>query len=261
MPASERGRVNTLSMALAGGLAGAEFLAGEVFAGLVLVVAFMLILAAPLIRAADARQLSFAAGAMTTVAALACVAGISVWPRLGTDQTAGPVTRPPPTTTGTPLPGATTSAASPAPSGTVIRLQAERLLPPLFADAPVRSQPDCCGVRWNGGAQLFFTPSRPDSSVRVRFTVPLSGTYELVVVQTQAPDYGINTLAIDDQMIGHAFDAYHRPAVVIAAPRSYGRLTLIAGQHTLTLTVTDRNDASSAYFAGLDYLDLRPSGG
>ncbi len=157
-------------------------------------------------------------------------------------------------------PAAGSSSSPPAPLRTV-RLQAEALLPAVSATAPVQAQANCCGVRWDNSAELWFTPTTANKSVTVAFNVPASGTYQLIVVQTRARDYGINTLAVDGRQVGNAFDGFHTPEVIIAPPQLYGSLRLTAGRHTLTLTVTGKNNSSIGYYAGLDYIELRPSTG
>jgi hypothetical protein len=66
---------------------------------------------------------------------------------------------------------------------------------------------------------------------------------------------------VDGVRVGSTFDAFHAPEVVIAPPRSYGSRRLVAGRHTLTLTVIGKNSTSTGYYAGLDYIMLRPSAG
>ena len=144
-----------------------------------------------------------------------------------------------------------------ATTGDTVRLEAEALLPPLSSTAPALAQGPCCGISWSGGAQLWFQGAKPGDQVTLAFTVPTTGTYDLQTVQTKARDYGINTLAVDGQPVGSAFDAYNSPNVTVTPPIDEGQVTLAAGQHTLTLTVTGKNPAAVGYFAGLDYLTLQ----
>ncbi|MGH8791899.1 MAG: DUF2961 domain-containing protein, partial [Stackebrandtia sp.] len=141
-------------------------------------------------------------------------------------------------------------------SGNTVRVEAERLLPPQQTTAPVESQPNCCGVEWSGGAQLWFRPDKADQTVTVEFTVPADGTYEVTVSRTKAPDYGISTLALDGSAIGDQFDGYDS-TVTVPDPTDYGRHDLTAGKHQLTLTVTGKNDQSTGFLAGVDYLDAK----
>jgi len=151
------------------------------------------------------------------------------------------------------------SATASATTGDTMRIEAESLLPAVEATAPVQTQSNCCGLNWSGGAQLWVRPTAAGQHVTLAFDVPESGAYELTSAQTKAGDYGINTYAIDGKQVGSPFDAYNS-GVVVAPPVDYGNVTLAAGQHTFTVTVPDRNAASSGYLAGIDYLQLHLAG-
>jgi len=143
-----------------------------------------------------------------------------------------------------------------ATTGDAVRIEAESLLPPVEATAPVQVQGNCCGVTWSGNAQLWFTPTTPGERVVLEFEVASGGSYEVTTQQTLARDYGINTLALDGQPIGEAFDAYHSPEVILSEPMSYGVHELSAGTHRLTVEVPDKNPESISYMAGFDYFQL-----
>ena len=147
-----------------------------------------------------------------------------------------------------------------ATSGNTQRVEAEALLPPVDADATVTSQGNCCNVSWSGGAQLWFQPKAAGKHVTVAFDVSTAGSYRIAAVQTKAPDYGINTIAVDGTATGPSVDAYNSPGVVVTDPIDYGTRQLSAGRHTLTLTVTGKNADAIGYLAGLDYFDLTLSG-
>jgi hypothetical protein len=135
-------------------------------------------------------------------------------------------------------------------------LEAESLLPPIEATAPVDAQSNCCGIRWSNGAQAWFRAGSANQHFTVAFDVAKAGTYDLSAVFTKAPDYGIHTLSIDGQRAGEPFDGYD-PAGVSTQRVSYGALQLSEGRHTLTLTVTGKNAASRGYFAGVDLIELK----
>ena len=141
-------------------------------------------------------------------------------------------------------------------SGSALRVEAESLLPPVDASAPVEAQANCCGVSWSGGTQLWFRPDSADQKVTVEFSVPADGTYELSAAQTRAPDYGITTLALDGDAIGDAVDGYDSK-VAVPDPVGYGQHDLTAGKHRLTLTVTGKNDQASGFLAGVDFFDAK----
>ncbi|SDS35276.1 DUF2961 domain-containing protein [Microlunatus soli] len=149
------------------------------------------------------------------------------------------------------------SAEIEATTGRTLRIEAESLIADATATAPVQLQGNCCGLTWSGDAQLWFTPDAADNTVTMRFELGTAGRYRLSGLQTMAADYGINTLTLDGKQLGEAFDAYHTPGVVLSDPIDYGERELAAGQHTLELRVTGRNDAATSYMAGLDYLQLQ----
>jgi hypothetical protein len=138
--------------------------------------------------------------------------------------------------------------------------EAESLLPAVEATAPADAQSNCCGIRWSGGAQVWFRASDADQRFTVAFDVPKAGTYDLSTVLTKAPDYGIHTLSVDGQRIGEPFDGYD-PTGVSTQEVNYGTVQLDEGRHTLTLTVTGKNAASRGFFAGVDLIQLKKSPG
>lgn len=141
-------------------------------------------------------------------------------------------------------------------TGSTLLIEAETLLPPVSADAPVEAQGNCCGVVWSNNQHLWFRADSAGDKVTVRFTVPATGTYDASWVLTKAPDYGIVQLAVDGAALGDPFDGYE-PGRVLIAPPLTGTLQLTAGTHELTMTVTGKNDASTGFLAGLDLLKLK----
>ena len=153
-------------------------------------------------------------------------------------------------------------AVAPSPPPGTTRIEAEGLATRSTTHDPVGPQPDCCGVRWSAGRQLWFRAQGAGRAVDLAFDVARDGTYRVDVVVTLAPDYGIISLGLDGQTRVSGFDAYVPGSVgrsVEIAPVTLGTaIPLRAGAHTLTVTVTGRNPASASTFAGVDYLDLTP---
>jgi len=141
-----------------------------------------------------------------------------------------------------------------ATTGPVLAVEAESLLPPVEANTAAVRQGNCCGIRWSGDAQVWFQARSADRYFTVAFEVPKSSTYDLSAVFTRARDYGIHTLSVDGKRVGQPFDAY---SPTLGTQRAdYGQVELSEGRHTLTLTVTGKNDSSSGFFAGVDLLQL-----
>ena len=154
------------------------------------------------------------------------------------------------------------ASVAPSPAAGTTRIEAEGLAGRTTTPNLVGPAPDCCGVHWSSGSELWFRANTPGQSVDLLFTVPRAGTYRLDAGVTQAPDYGIVTLALGGQPQATGFDAYV-PGVVgatvrIAPVTVVSSASLTAGAHTLTVAVTGRNPASTGFFAGIDYLDLVP---
>jgi hypothetical protein len=144
-------------------------------------------------------------------------------------------------------------------SGSVLRYEAERLLPATSSTDPAELQGNCCGAEWSGGAHLWFRANAVGDTFTVEFDVPESGTYDLAAVYTQAADYGIHTLAVDGTVRGEPFDAYS-PTLEDDARAEYGAVALSQGTHQLTWTITGKNAASSGFFAGIDLIELELQG-
>ena len=159
--------------------------------------------------------------------------------------------------------------AGDAPAERFVYLEAEGLLPALesFASNPAgtveqaiaRRQNNCCEVNWSSRAQVLFENFTPSARMTLRFEIPESARYSLSLVFTRAPNFGIYEFSIDGRPIGDRYDGY-APAVERSQPTDLGSLELAEGSHTLTLTVPDKNPASSNYFGGLDYFELRTAG-
>ncbi|MDQ6658503.1 MAG: DUF2961 domain-containing protein [Actinomycetota bacterium] len=142
-----------------------------------------------------------------------------------------------------------------ATTGDMLRIEGERLLPPVSATAAVSAQGNCCGVTWSGNQQLWLQGVKAGDTATFSFSVPTAGSYDASGVMTKAPDYGIVQVSIDGKDLAAPIDNY-QPAGVTIATQQLGAVALAAGKHTLTLTLTGRNPAATNYFAGLDVLVL-----
>lgn len=156
-----------------------------------------------------------------------------------------------------------------APTERFVYLEAEGLLPALesFASGTTgteeqaigRRQANCCGVNWSGRAQVLFENFTPNARMTLRFEIPESARYSLALVFTRAPNFGIHEFSVDGRRIGDRYDGY-APALGRSELTNLGSVELAEGSHTLTLTVPDKNPASSGHFGGLDYVELRTPG-
>jgi hypothetical protein len=187
----------------------------------------------------------------TTSGGASPAASVAAPPSAGNGATAASPPPPPSSAAASPSPSA---APSPLPP---LQFEAEGLLPPVSSSSTIQAQANCCNVIFSGNSQVFFTPTTPNNSFTLKFQVTTRAVYELMAVQTQAPDYGIVSVAVDGQVMGAQFDGFST-AVAIHSPVSYGTKRLTKGAHTLTITVVDKNPSSTNFFAGLDSFELDP---
>jgi hypothetical protein len=149
------------------------------------------------------------------------------------------------------------SSQTSAKTGPVVIIEAESLVPPTEATAPYMTQSNCCGVTWSDDRQVWFQPNGPGDRYTLTFDVPRAGTYDLTLVYTKAWDFGIHTQTLDGAPLGEAYD-HSTPDGVSIDRQSYGGVSLSAGPHRLTFTVTGKVDTSPRYGFGLDAIELSP---
>ena len=115
------------------------------------------------------------------------------------------------------------------------------------------------GNRWSRSSQLLWSSTKPGDTLTLTVTPPAAGTYDLVGYFTQANDYGQVAFTINSKPLGAAFDGY-APAVSPSGPVVLGSVTLPSGPSAFVVTVTGKNQKSSAYGFGLDALTLNAPG-
>ena len=141
------------------------------------------------------------------------------------------------------------------PNQTVLKIQGESLVATATVTAPIQVFFNCCGLFWDGGAQLFFKASKVGDNMVLKINVPAAGTYDLTAVMTKARDYGIVSLAVDGAQLGQPFDGYNS-SVTTKNNVDFGSVQLSAGAHQLTFTLVGKNPSSIGYQVGIDYLQL-----
>lgn len=139
-----------------------------------------------------------------------------------------------------------------------LKLEAETLprSQPTGQNSTVAPQSNCCNVTWSGNSQLSFNATAAGQSATVSFTVGTESDYQLALAITKATNYGIASFQLDGTTIGGSFDGYATKVYNTHLPLGTRKLT--AGTHTLTITTTGTNPASSGarYVVGIDYLTL-----
>ena len=114
------------------------------------------------------------------------------------------------------------------------------------------------GWPWSRALQLWWRHADKGDKLVLAFDVEKPGNYEVKAVFTQAPDYGIHQLYINDEKAGTPVDLYHRE-VIVSKERSIGRFNLKQGENLFQVEVVgSRPEASPGNMFGLDYLKLVP---
>ena len=110
---------------------------------------------------------------------------------------------------------------------------------------------------WSGLAQFFWQHGKPGDFLEFAVPVEKSDDYSLEIQITKARDYANLQLWLDGKRIGPEIDAYS-PNVIASGPIPYGTVHLEPGTHVVKFEIIGKNDQSSNYFAGLDYILLKP---
>lgn len=112
------------------------------------------------------------------------------------------------------------------------------------------------GSGWGGNAQLFWRPPAPAGDkpyLITEFELKATGTYDLVLHYTTAPDFGQFTVYIDGT---HATKHDGYGSQVGLRQALLGRYPLSAGRHELAFEVSGKNPQSTGYIVGVDRLRL-----
>jgi hypothetical protein len=120
----------------------------------------------------------------------------------------------------------------------------------------IRSAGNAGGVVFSSSGYALFDNQNPDGShASFPLEVEDADTYGIKAQFVRAPDFGIAQVSIDGRPLGEPFDGY-AAALERAVPIQLGTVALSEGKHILTLTVREKNAASSNYRAGLDLVVL-----
>jgi hypothetical protein len=103
--------------------------------------------------------------------------------------------------------------------------------------------------------QLFDNRNADQSRLTLPFEVEWPDTYAVAAGIVKAANFGIVKFAIDGRAIGTPIDGY-ASATARADAIPLGTLELSKGKHTVSMTVTGKNDAATDFRAGLDFLEL-----
>ena len=107
--------------------------------------------------------------------------------------------------------------------------------------------------QWNNGGHMWWKPAVGDEA-NFTLTMPAAGRYSLLVSYTAAGDFGTYDLYLDGEKVGQTIDAYG--SGVTLRKVTFDGIELSAGEHTLTLVSTGKNEASSGTIIGIDFLSF-----
>lgn len=111
--------------------------------------------------------------------------------------------------------------------------------------------------RWSGVDHLWWTGGKPGDKLDLELPIERAGRYEIELVLTQARDYGVVQLSLDDEKLGEPLDLYNSPDVITTGVLSFDGRELSAGDHKLSVEIIGTNPkAVKAYMFGLDYVRL-----
>lgn len=150
----------------------------------------------------------------------------------------------------------TAPAPLPKPAAASDIIEGENLL--VLAQTGGNVQVQRGGFGWSGGGQLWWSDAKPGDRIRVSVKVPETGWYEVGGVFTRAPDYGIVKFVIGDYEISETVDFYGesvQPTEFING----GLMHLDKGVQTFDVIMVDKNEKSTGYMFGIDYIAMRPA--
>lgn len=114
------------------------------------------------------------------------------------------------------------------------------------------------GGEWEDDHQLWWRPGKVGETVKLRLPAPADGKFKLSVRMTTARDYGIHQFAVNGKDVGKPIDLYTlevQPTELL----ELGVVELKKGDNEMSLTVAGKNEKSSGYLAGIDYVVLTPA--
>ncbi len=104
---------------------------------------------------------------------------------------------------------------------------------------------------------MWWTHNKMGDRLVLGFNVDKAGRYTVRARFVMAADYGIARLSINGQPVGDPMDFYN-DGIKVTEERDLGVLDLKAGENQLTVEVVGKNEKSTNYMLGLDYLLLQP---
>ena len=107
---------------------------------------------------------------------------------------------------------------------------------------------------WKDDDQLWWVGGKPGDKLDLALPVKEKGRYEVSVVLTKAPDYGIVQFYVNGKKAGKPIDLYGEK-VANTAPMALGTFELPEGEQKVTVEIAGANEkAVKSYMFGIDQI-------
>lgn len=109
---------------------------------------------------------------------------------------------------------------------------------------------------WNGGSQLWWSGGKTGDTIELEFNVPTAGKFSISGRFTEAPDYGIVKISLNDQTVLEELDLYSK-VLERSEEIAFGTFDLKQGPQKIRVELAGHHkDAIPELMFGLDYLLL-----
>lgn len=125
-----------------------------------------------------------------------------------------------------------------------------------FKSAPagsveVQNMSQFTGGKWHEDRQLWWKGAKPGDKLELTVTLEKSGKQRFVCSMTKAVDYGTVQFYLDGEKIGQPVDLFNN-GVIHTGDLTLGEVDAEAGEHTLTVEITGKNEKATNYLFGMD---------
>jgi len=109
--------------------------------------------------------------------------------------------------------------------------------------------------KYSGEAHLWWREASVGDELVLAFESAEPGPHQVIVVLTEANDYGIHQLAVNGQKIDRQFDLYRSTHWAPTDEIALGVFDLKEGKNSLSVTIVGANEAAiKNYMFGIDYV-------
>lgn len=103
---------------------------------------------------------------------------------------------------------------------------------------------------WSNEAQFFWRDAQAGDKAILKFTVDKTGTYDVSLKYTVAPDYGHFSVSLNGKLLQSSLDTYADKLAVRSA--DFRQVVLKKGENELTFIQLHKNERSTNNFLGID---------